>query len=96
MTTTKRPPRLPAKKKAPVLRLVPIINKPLNTLCTDVTVKLKRALHTAQSGATVGALVIALDHKGGWSVNLAGQLVQDDSTLCLIACRLLGACLAPE
>ncbi|RXZ38453.1 hypothetical protein D9O50_02670 [Oxalobacteraceae bacterium CAVE-383] len=62
----------------------------------DVAVKLKRALQTAQSGATTGALIVALDQQGEWSVDLAGQLLQDDDTLCLIACRMLGACLASK
>jgi hypothetical protein len=96
MTATVHPPPLPAKNKAPVLRLVPTINKPLSTNCMDVTVKLKRALQAAQSGATAGALIVALDHQGGWSVDLAGKLLQDDDTLCLIACRVLGACLASK
>jgi hypothetical protein len=69
---------------------------PLDTNCTDVTAKLKRALRKAQSGATAGALIIALDHRGAWSVDLAGQLLHDDDTLCLITCRMLGACLAAK
>jgi hypothetical protein len=96
MTATVHPPLLPQKNTARVLRLIPTINKPLDTNCTDVTVKLKRALHKAQSGATTGALVIALDRQGGWSVDLAGQLLQDDDTLCLIACRMLGVCLTSK
>jgi hypothetical protein len=70
-------------KQSPVLRL--IINKPLNSNCAEVTVKLKRALTTAQSGATVGALVIALDEQGHWTADLAGQLRHDGETLCQIA-----------
>jgi hypothetical protein len=92
MTATVHPPLLP-QKTARVLRLIPTINKPLDTNCTDVTVKLKQALRKAHSGATVGALVIALDPQGGWSIDLAGQLQHDDETLCLIACRMLGVCL---
>jgi hypothetical protein len=65
MTATKHPqPLLAAPKKARVLRLILTINKPLTINCMDVTVKLKRALHTAQSGATAGALIVALDHQG--------------------------------
>ncbi|MDB5990554.1 MAG: hypothetical protein JWQ10_1957 [Herbaspirillum sp.] len=96
MTSTVHPPLLPPQNKARVLRLIPTINKPLNTNCTDVTVKLKQALRTAQSGATTGALVIALDCHGEWSIDLAGQLRHDDDTLCLIACRMLGVCLASK
>jgi hypothetical protein len=96
MTETVHPPPLPPQRKARVLRLIPTIHQPLDTNCTDVTVKLKRALRTAQSGATTGALVIALDHEGGWSVDLAGQLLHDDDTLCLIACRMLGVCLTAK
>jgi hypothetical protein len=93
MTEVVHPPPIPPRNKARVLRLIPTINKPLDTNCTDVTVKLKQALRKAQSGATVGALIIALDHQGGWSIDLAGQLQHDDDTLCLIACRMLGVCL---
>jgi hypothetical protein len=96
MTATVHPPLLPQKNTARVLRLIPTIHKPLDTNCTDVTVKLKRALHRAQSGATTGALVIALDQQGEWSIDLAGQLLHDDDTLCLIACRMLGVCLASK
>jgi hypothetical protein len=96
MTVTVHPPPSPAKTKARVLRLVPTINKPLTTNCMDVAVKLKRALHTAQSGATTGALIIALDQQGEWSVDLAGQLVHDDDTLCLIVSRMFGACMVSK
>jgi hypothetical protein len=96
MTATVHPPPFPPRKTPRVLRLIPAINKPLDTNCTDVTVKLKRALHKAQSGATTGALVIALDHHGEWSIDLAGQLLHDDDTLCLIACRMLGVCLVSK
>jgi hypothetical protein len=96
MTTTVHPPLLPRKNKARVLRLIPTINKPLDTNCTDVTVKLKRALHAARSGTTAGAMIVALDHQGGWSVDLAGQLMHDDDTLFLIASRMFGACLVPK
>jgi hypothetical protein len=96
MTATVHPPLASPKNTARVLRLIPTINKPLDTNCTDVTVKLKRALRKAQSGATTGALVIALDHQGGWSIDLAGQLQHDDETLCLIACRMLGVCLTAK
>jgi hypothetical protein len=96
MTATVHPPLLLQKNTARVLRLIPTIHKPLDTNCTDVTVRLKRALRTAQSGDTTGGLVIALNHQGGWSVDLAGQLLHDDDTLCLIACRMLGVCLASK
>jgi hypothetical protein len=96
MTATVHPPLVSQKSTARLLRLIPTINKPLDTNCTDVTVKLKQALSTAQSGVTAGALVIALDHQGEWSVDLAGQLRHDDDTLCLIACRMLGACLTAK
>jgi hypothetical protein len=93
MTVKPRPPR-PSSQKATVLRLVPTINKPLNADGSEVARKLKKALTTAQSGATAGALIIAIDQTGEWDVDLAGQLVRDRDTLCLIACRILGACLA--
>jgi hypothetical protein len=96
MTSTVHPPPVPPQNTARVLRLIPTIRKPLDTNCTDVTVKLKRALRKAQTGATTGALVIALDHQGGWSIDLAGQPLHDDDTLCLIACRMLGVCLVSK
>jgi hypothetical protein len=96
MTEVVNPPPFPPRNTARVLRLIPTINKPLDTNCTDVTVKLKRALRTAQSGATAGALVIALDHQGEWSIDLAGQLLHDEDTLCLIACRMLGVCMTAK
>ncbi|MDB5775230.1 MAG: hypothetical protein JWP38_1363 [Herbaspirillum sp.] len=94
MTTPPRPPDPSKRKKAPVVRLKPTINKPLNANGSDVAHKLKRALNAAQAGGTAGALVIALDEQGGWTVDVAGQLAHDDDTMCVIACRILGACLA--
>jgi hypothetical protein len=96
MTATVHPPPLSPRKKARVLRLIPTIDKPLDTNGIDVTVKLKRALHAARSGSTAGAMIVALDHQGGWSVDLAGQLVHDDDTLFLIASRVFGACLVSK
>jgi hypothetical protein len=96
MTTKEQPPPRPPQQKARVLRLVPTINKPLNTNCTDVTVKLKRALRDAQAGATAGAMIVALNHQGEWSVDLAGQLVHDDNTLFSIASRVFGACIVAK
>jgi hypothetical protein len=96
MTATIHPPSLPSPHKAPVLRLIPTINKPLSTNCMDVTVKLKRALRAAQLVAAVGALIVVVDSQGEWSVDLAGQLVHDEDTLLLIASRMYGACLAPK
>jgi hypothetical protein len=93
MTAKVPSPLVSNKSTARVLGLVPTIHKPLDTDCTDVVAKLKRALRKAQSGATSGALVIALDHHGAWSVDLAGKLQHDDETLCLIVCRMLGVCL---
>lgn len=93
MTDTVLPPPISQLHKARVLRLIPTIDKPLSTNCMDVAVKLKRALQTAKTGATAGAVIIALDDQGGWSVDLAGQLVNDDNTLFLIASRVFGACL---
>ncbi|MDB5776754.1 MAG: hypothetical protein JWP38_2887 [Herbaspirillum sp.] len=93
MTTPPRPPDPSKRKKAPVVRLNPTVTKPLNANCSDVAYKLKRALNTAQAGGTAGALVIAIDQKGGWTVDVAGQLADDDDTMCVIACRILGACL---
>jgi len=93
MTKTAHPPR-PSRRKAPVLRLNPTITQPLNDHCSEVTVKLKGALTTAQSGATAGVLVVALDQEGGWTADLGGQLRHDSEILCQIVCRLLGACLA--
>jgi hypothetical protein len=96
MTATVHPPPLFPRNKARVLRLIPTIDRPLDTNGTDVTVKLKRALHAARSGTTAGAMIVALDHQGGWSVDLAGQLVHDDDTLFLIASRVFGACLVTK
>ncbi|MDB5776331.1 MAG: hypothetical protein JWP38_2464 [Herbaspirillum sp.] len=99
MATTTRPPR-PSRRKVSVSRSnptpSPTINKPLNANSNDVAVKLKRALETAQAGDTAGALVIALDKDGGWTADLAGQLVYDEALRCLIACRVLGACLGDK
>ncbi|RXZ36483.1 hypothetical protein D9O50_08155 [Oxalobacteraceae bacterium CAVE-383] len=96
MIATVHSPLVSPKSTARVLRLIPTIHKPLDTNCADVAAKLKRALRKAQSGATAGALVIALDHHGAWSIDLAGQLLHDDDTLCLIACRMLGVCLSAK
>ena len=85
------PPR--ARKKARVLNLVPPSRTPLDSNCTDVTNKLKHALLTAQSGATPGAMIIALDHEGEWSIELAGKLLKDDDTVRLISFHMFGACL---
>jgi predicted esterase YcpF (UPF0227 family) len=82
--------------KASVLRLVPMINKPLNADCTEVVRKLKKSLVTAQSGATQGALVVTVDQEGYWSTDLAGQMMYDKEILCQIAFRLLGVCMAAE
>lgn len=62
----------------------------------DVAAKLKRALRTAQSGNTSGALIIALDHAGDWSVELAGRFQEDEGAVCQIACSMLDACLSAE
>jgi hypothetical protein len=96
MTATVHPPSISSLKKSRVLRLIPTIDKPLTTNCMDVTVKLKRALHAAKSGAVAGAIIVLLDHEGGWSVDLVGQLVHDDNTLFLITSRMFGACLASK
>jgi hypothetical protein len=89
------PPNAP-RAKAKVLRLVPTINKPLNANCCEVVSKLKRALIPAQSGATVGALIVTIDKEGYWSTDLAGQMMYDREILCQIACRLLGLCMTTE
>jgi hypothetical protein len=95
--TAKAPARpLSPSKKARVLRLIPTIDKPLTTNCMDVNVKLKRALAAARTGATAGAMIVALDDDGNWSVDLAGKLVHDDDTLFLIAARVFGACLVSK
>jgi hypothetical protein len=62
----------------------------------DVKVKLKRALDAARTGATSGAVIIALNPQGDWSVDLAGQLVHDDDTLFLIVTRMFGACIVSK
>ncbi|RXZ36645.1 hypothetical protein D9O50_09110 [Oxalobacteraceae bacterium CAVE-383] len=93
MTAKVPPPPLPLPHKAKVLRLIPTIDKPLATNCMDVAVKLKRALQTAKTGVTTGAVIIELNSQGDWSVDLAGQLVHDEDTLFLIASRVFGACL---
>ena len=98
MTVKLRAPRaLSAKKaKAQVLRLIPTITKPLSANCYEVVSKLKKALVTAQSGATVGALVVTVDKEGYWSTDLAGQLMYDRDILGQLALRLLGVCTATE
>jgi predicted esterase YcpF (UPF0227 family) len=98
MTVKPRAPRgLSAKKaKAQVLRLIPPITKPLSANCYEVVSKLKKTLITAQSGSTVGALVVTVDKGGYWSTDLAGQLMYDREILCQIAFRLLGVCMTAE
>lgn len=98
MTVTVQPPPPPplVKNKARVLQLVPPGSKLLDTDAKDVTAKLKRALCTAQSGNTSGAMIIALDQAGGWSVELAGRFQEDEGTVCQIACSMLDACLSVE
>jgi hypothetical protein len=95
MSKKSLPPNAP-RNEAQVLRLVPIINKPLNADCYEVVSKLKRALIPAQSGATVGALIVTIDKEGYWSTDLAGQMMYDREVLSQIAFRLLGVCMAPE
>lgn len=92
MTVKMRSSRTP-RRKAPVLSITPPTDKPLNAECSEVSRKLRKALKTTQSGTTVGALIIALDETGAWSVDLAGRLDRDRDTLCVIACRVLGECL---
>jgi hypothetical protein len=82
--------------KASVIRLVPTINKPLDANSSEVVRKLKKALTTAQSGATQGALVVTVDQDGYWTTDLAGQTMYDKEILCQIAFRLLGVCMAAE
>lgn len=89
-----KPIKVESSKAIPPL--VPTINKPLTAHGIEVTRKLKSALATAQTGATVGALIVALNKSGEWTADLAGQLVPDSDTLCLIACRMLGGCLASK
>lgn len=87
------PPHIVRKNKARVLHLAPTIDNPLDTNSMDVAVKLRRALRTAQTGATTGAVLIELDQHGEWSVERAGELSYDDDTLFLIICRMFGACM---
>ena len=93
MTAKAHPPSRSPRRKAPVLQLLPDIDNPLTTNCMDVIVKLKNALQSAQSGIIEGAVIIALDRQGYWSVDRAGQLTEDEDTLFLIAGRMFGACL---
>jgi hypothetical protein len=95
MTVKPRSPRAP-NTKAQVLRLIPTITKPLNADCFEVVSKLKKTLITAQSGATVGALVVTIDKEGYWSTKLAGRLMYDKDILWQIACSLIGVCMATE
>jgi len=85
-----------AAPSKPVPRLPSTINKPLSADGVEVTRKLKTALATAKTGTTVGALIVALDQSGEWTVDLCGQLVPDSDTLCLIACRILVECVASK
>jgi lysylphosphatidylglycerol synthetase-like protein (DUF2156 family) len=68
----------------------------LSANCCEVVSKLKKALITAKSGATVGALVVTVDKDGYWSTDLAGQMMYDKEILCQIAFRLLGVCTTTE
>jgi hypothetical protein len=86
----------PPLHKAPVLHLVPTITKPLSANCFEVVSKLKKTLVTAQSGTTVGALIVTIDKDGYWRTELAGQLMYDKEVLCQIGCRLLGVCMSTE
>jgi hypothetical protein len=88
--------RPPPNRQAPVFRLIPTITKPLSANCCEVVSKLKKALVTAQSGATAGALVVTVDKEGYWSTDLAGQMMYDRDILCQIAFRLLGVCTSTE
>jgi hypothetical protein len=93
MTAKARPPSPSKSRKAPALQPHSETDDPLATNCVDVTVKLKNALKMAKSGITEGAVIIALDRQGYWSVDRAGKLVDDEDTLFLIAGRMFGACL---
>jgi hypothetical protein len=95
MTVKPRSPRAPSAK-AKIVRLVPTITKPLNADCFEVVSKFKKKLLTAQSGATVGALVVTIDKDGYWSTELAGQMMYDKDILCQIASRLLDVCMTTE
>jgi hypothetical protein len=95
MSKKSLPPNTP-RTEAQVLRLVPTINKPLSADSYEVVSKLKRALIPAQSGATVGALVVTVDKEGYWSTDLAGQMMYDREILSQIAFRLLGVCISVE
>lgn len=77
-------------------RLSPAFKKQLRINCKDVSIKLKRARRNAKSGATTGAMIIALNRKGEWSLDLAGQLMHDDDALFLIASRVFGTCLVSQ
>jgi hypothetical protein len=95
--TTKTPsrPRSPSQKVR-VLRITPTIDKSLTKNCTDVAVKMTRALENARVGATSGAVIVVLDNDGNWSVDLAGKLMHDQDTLFLITGRMFGACLVSK
>ena len=95
MTVKSLSPRA-SRTKAQVLRLIPTITKPLSANCYEVVSQLKKALTTAQSGATVGALVVTVDKEGYWRTDLVGQQMYDREILCQIAFRLLGVCMATE
>lgn len=96
MTAKRHPTSSSPSHKASALRLSPAIKKQLRTNCKDVSIKLKRARRDAKSGATTGAMIIALNRKGEWSLDLAGQLMHDDDTLFLIASRVFGTCLVAQ
>ena len=86
----------PPSCKARVRRLIPIITKPLSANCCEVVSQLKKALITAQSGTTTGALIVTVDKEGYWSTVLAGQQMYEREILCQIGFRLLGLCMVPE
>ena len=93
MTAKARSSSRSPRRKAPVLNLLPETDNPLTTNGVDVIAKLKQMLQAAQSGVIEGGVFVALDRQGYWSVDRAGQLVDDEDTLFLIAGRMFGACL---
>lgn len=88
-------PPSPARRKAPVSHLSPVITKPLNATSREIVSKLKKALATAQSGTYAGALLFTVDKEGHWQTDIAGRMYDKD-LLGQIAIRLLGVCVAPE
>ncbi|MDB5775193.1 MAG: hypothetical protein JWP38_1326 [Herbaspirillum sp.] len=88
MATTKRPHR-PSRSTS----TIPTFEIPVEAYRSEVVVKLERALEAAESGDTIGALIVAFDHDGKWTADLAGQLRFDRQALNTVVFRMRDACM---